>query len=81
MSTKVIFHFRKTDRLRNCGSGKSCLKGHFQANAPRIGHANAESARMLLGTVPVESDGFTYFKAPAKIPLYFQALDENGRAV
>ena len=51
------------------------------ANEPRIGHANAESARMLLGTVPVEADGSAYFRAPAKKPLYFQAVDENDRAV
>ena len=51
------------------------------ANRPRIGFANAESARMLLGTVPVEADGSAYFRAPARKPLYFQALDEQGRAV
>lgn len=51
------------------------------ANQPRIGHANAESARMLLGTVPVEADGSAYFRAPAHKPLYFQAVDEHGRAV
>lgn len=51
------------------------------ANEPRIGHANAESARMLLGTVPVEPDGSAYFRAPAKKPLYFQAVDADGRAV
>lgn len=51
------------------------------ANEPRIGHANAESARMLLGMVPVEADGSAYFRAPARKPLYFQAVDENGRAV
>ncbi|MCL4203757.1 MAG: hypothetical protein KJ000_14750 [Pirellulaceae bacterium] len=51
------------------------------ANVPRIGHANAESARMLLGTVPVESDGSAYFRAPAGKPLYFQAVDARGRAV
>ncbi len=50
-------------------------------NQPRIGHANAESARMLLGAVPVESDGSAYFRAPACKPLYFQAVDEQGRAV
>jgi hypothetical protein len=50
-------------------------------NQPRIGHANAESARMMLGTVPVESDGSAYFRAPARKPLYFQAVDERGRAV
>ncbi len=51
------------------------------ANDPRLGHANAESARMLLGTVPVEKDGSAYFRAPAGKPLYFQAVDELGRAV
>ena len=51
------------------------------ANDPRIGYANAESARMLLGTVPVEADGSAYFRAPAGKPLYFQAVDNRGRAV
>ena len=51
------------------------------ANRPRIGYANAESARMLLGTVPVEADGSAYFRAPARKPLYFQAVDAEGRAV
>ena len=51
------------------------------ANRPRIGYANAESARMLLGTVPVEADGSAYFRAPARKPLYFQAVDDQGRAV
>jgi hypothetical protein len=51
------------------------------ANQPRIGYANAESARMMLGTVPVEADGSAYFRAPARKPLYFQAVDADGRAV
>jgi len=51
------------------------------ANQPRLGYANAESARMLLGTVPVESDGSAYFRVPARKPVYFQAVDASGRAV
>jgi len=51
------------------------------ANKPRLGYANAESARMMLGTVPVEADGSAYFRAPARKPLYFQAIDESDRAV
>jgi hypothetical protein len=54
--------------------------GHV-ANQPRIGHANAENARMLLGSVPVEADGSAYFRAPAGKPVYFQAVDADGRAV
>ena len=46
-----------------------------------MGHANAESARMLLGTVPVEVDGSAYFRVPARRPPYFQAVDAEGRAV
>ncbi len=51
------------------------------ANKPRLGYANAEPARMLLGTVPVEKDGSAYFRVPARKPLYFQAVDQEGRAV
>jgi hypothetical protein len=38
-------------------------------------------ARAVLGTVPVESDGSVYFKAPAKKELYFQAIGEDGLAI
>ena len=51
------------------------------ANQPRLGYANAESARMLLGTVPVEGDGSAYFRVPARKPLSLQAVDDEGRAV
>ncbi len=51
------------------------------ANQPRMGYANAECARMLLGTVPVESDGSAFFRVPARRPLLFQAVDASGRAV
>jgi hypothetical protein len=51
------------------------------ANQPRLGYANAEGARMLLGEVPVETDGSAYFRVPARKPLYFQAVDGDGRAV
>jgi len=48
---------------------------------PRLGYAHAEGARMLLGSVPVEADGSAYFRVPARKPLYFQAVDAEGRAV
>jgi len=32
---------------------------------------------VLLGIVPVEEDGSTFFKVPARRNIYFQALDEN----
>jgi hypothetical protein len=50
-------------------------------NQPRIGYANAENARMLLGTVPVAADGSAHFRVPARKPLYLQAVDGEGRAI
>ena len=51
------------------------------ANSPRVGLANASPGKQVLGTVPVEPDGSAYFRAPAGIPLAFQALDERGMAM
>jgi hypothetical protein len=48
---------------------------------PIIGIPTAACGRQILGTVPVESDGSAYFKAPAGIALAFQALDELGQSV
>ena len=53
----------------------------YRANTPPIGHANFTNARAVLGTVPVEEDGSAHFTVPARIPIYFQAIDEEGRAV
>jgi hypothetical protein len=39
------------------------------------------NARASLGSVPVEPDGSVHFTLPAKIPVYFQALDEDGLAI
>ena len=51
------------------------------ANQPTVGLANASPGKQVLGTVPVEPDGSAYFRAPAGIPVCFQALDETGQAV
>lgn len=48
---------------------------------PAIGYGHQKGARSILGTVPVEEDGSAYFTVPVNIPIYFQALDENGVAV
>jgi cytochrome c553 len=50
-------------------------------NWPRVGLPNASPGKQVLGTVPVETDGSAYFRAPAGIPLSFQALDNRHRAV
>jgi cytochrome c553 len=51
------------------------------ANVPNIGIGNQSLGRGVLGTVPVEPDGSAYFEIPPDVPVYFQALDEKGRAV
>ena len=51
------------------------------ANDPMVGIPNASPGKQVLGTVPVEADGSAYFRAPAGIPLAFQALDDRGRAI
>jgi len=50
-------------------------------NDPPVGAANGSPGKQVLGTVPVEADGSACFRAPAGVPLAFQALDEHGRAV
>ena len=37
--------------------------------------------KRILGTVPVEADGSTYFEVPSDRFVYFQLLDENGMMV
>ncbi len=51
------------------------------ANRPTVGLPNASPGKQVLGTVPVDADGSAYFRAPARIPLSFQALDDRGQAV
>ncbi|MDR0336555.1 MAG: NPCBM/NEW2 domain-containing protein [Planctomycetaceae bacterium] len=51
------------------------------ANVPWIGYGNETGARKVLGTVPVELDGSVRFEMPVNVPVYFQALDEEGVAV
>ena len=56
-------------------------KSTHPPNQPRIGVGNQTNARAVLGTVPVEPDGSVHFEAPVGMPIYFQALDEQGLAV
>lgn len=56
-------------------------KTTWHANQPMLGLPSASPGKQVLGTVPVEADGSAYFRAPAGIPLTFQAIDEKGRAV
>ena len=37
--------------------------------------------KIVLGDATVHADGSAAFEVPARTPVYFQALDENGRAI
>jgi len=50
-------------------------------DSPKVGAGRGSVGREVLGTVPVEADGSAYFEVPARIPVYFQALDREGHAV
>ncbi len=56
-------------------------KYDFMTGRPRLGAERQQVARQCLGTVPVEADGSAFFDAPVDVPLYFQALDEEGCTV
>ncbi|MCL1920572.1 MAG: SUMF1/EgtB/PvdO family nonheme iron enzyme [Kiritimatiellaeota bacterium] len=50
--------------------------GHYH-----IGFEGPWDARVILGTVDVESDGSCMFKAPANTPIAVQPLDANGNTL
>lgn len=57
------------------------VKTHPTMNQPALGATKDDPGKCVIGTVPVEADGSAYFRAPAGIPLFFQALDAQGFAV
>ena len=56
-------------------------KTHPTMNFPSIGVTRDDPGKCVLGTVPVEADGSAYFRVPAGVIVFFQALDERGVAV
>ncbi len=56
-------------------------KTHPTMNAPNLGLTADDPGKCVLGTVPVEADGSAYFRAPAGVILFFQALDARGIAL
>jgi len=51
------------------------------AGRPAISYDKEYVARQVLGTVPIEEDGSAHFTMPAGVPVFFQALDQNGMAI
>jgi len=50
-------------------------------NSPSLGVSKEDPGKYVLGTVPVEEDGSSYFRLPSGISVFFQALDADGLAV
>jgi hypothetical protein len=53
----------------------------FGFQFPVVSCGATYAPKKVWGTVPVAEDGSAAFKAPPGIPLYFMALDAEGRAV
>jgi hypothetical protein len=56
-------------------------KTHPTMNSPVMGIMADDPGKCVLGTVPVEPDGSAYFRVPAGVIVFFQALDARGIAV
>lgn len=56
-------------------------KRPYLSTGPVVSGVQSEGVKRLLGTVPVEADGSVAFRAPAGIPLHFQLLDAEERAL
>jgi hypothetical protein len=56
-------------------------KRAFGFQFPVISAGATYAGKQVLGEVEVAPDGSAYFEVPAGIPIYFMALDAQGRAV
>jgi RNA polymerase sigma factor (sigma-70 family) len=53
----------------------------FGYQFPVVSCGATYSPKKVWGYVPVEEDGSACFRVPARVPLYFMAIDAQGRAV
>jgi hypothetical protein len=56
-------------------------KRPYLSTGPVVSAVQSEGVKRVLGTVPVEPDGSVCFHAPSGIPLHFQLLDDQQRAL
>jgi len=54
---------------------------NFTGGMDPLSYVGTFTLPRVLGTVPVEKDGSAFFEVPALRPVFFVALDEEGRAV
>ncbi|MCX5685437.1 MAG: hypothetical protein NT049_17410, partial [Planctomycetota bacterium] len=53
----------------------------FDFQFPVISCGATYAGKKVWGFVPVEADGSAHFRVPSGVPIYFMALDAQGRAV
>jgi hypothetical protein len=53
----------------------------YISTGPVVSGVQSDGVKRILGTVPIEADGSVAFRAPAGIPLHFQLLDADQRAL
>lgn len=70
--------FRAAGIRANTNSGPA---GAALVSTPISVGNGAWDVKTVYGEAEVQADGSAWFKAPARTPLYFQALDERGRMV
>jgi mono/diheme cytochrome c family protein len=56
-------------------------KTHPTMDFPHIGITRDDPGKFVIGSVPVEADGSSYFHAPAGVAFFLQALDDQGMAI
>ncbi|GAB4131471.1 HzsA-related protein [Thermopirellula anaerolimosa] len=57
------------------------VKTHPTMNYPNLGLTREDPGKFVIGSAPVESDGSAYFRVPAGVSLFLQAVDEHGMAL
>ena len=73
-SLRVVRDMQKTVRI-------DPSKRAFGFQFPVISCGATYAGKDVLGEVPIEADGSACFRVPADTPIYFMALDAQGRAV
>ena len=74
----IALEFRSTGIGSNNNSGPG---GGGDASSPIAVGNGTWDVKVILGDTPIHEDGSASFRVPAKTPLYFQVLDENGHSI
>jgi hypothetical protein len=56
-------------------------KRPYLSTGPVVSAVQSEGVKRIFGTVPIEPDGSVSFYAPSGVPLHFQLLDDQQRAL